>query len=397
MRRGELILLAMPLLLYGLAFIITTLNEQIISLKVTREISLVTPTEGEDVEVVLTLTNETDSSLMIAVIDILPEPLTVTDGAATTLIKLDGGERTQVRYSFLTERGKYRFSGVQVTQWDKWGLGRWEKILPCESALIVLPHYERLSKIPIRPRRTKVYAGVVTALEGGEGTSFFGVRDYTPGDDIRRINWKAYARYDRLIMNEYEQERIADVTIVLDARALTNQHLGQFTYSVRAAAALANYFLDTGNNVGLLTYGAFLDWIYPGYGKQQRQRILEALARVHIADKAVFQDLRFMPARFFPSRSQLVIVSPLVEDDIEILGILHAREYRIIVVSPNLLLLAQGAGTDDPGSILAYRLVAAERKTLLAALMRVGIQVVDWDVTRQLAPQIEWILSRQRR
>ncbi len=398
MRRGELIALAMPLFVYGLAFIITALTEQTTGIKATRRISLVTPTEGEVVEAVVTLANETGSALMIAAIDLLP-PLVITDGEATTLIELAGGERTQITYSFLTERGKHRFSGVQVTQWDKWGIGRWEEILPCDSTLTVLPRYERLSKIPIRPRRTKVYAGVVKSLEGGEGIEFFGAREYTLGDDIRRINWKAYARLDRLVINEYEQERIVDVTIILDARALTNQDPGvsdQFAYSVRAAAALADYFLDLGNNVGLLTYGAFLDWIYPGYGKRQRQRVLEALARVHIADKAVFQDLRFMPTRFFPSRSQLVIVSPLTEDDIEILGILHAREYKIIVVSPNPLLIERAQHTDDPAWILAYRLAAAERKTLLSALMRVGIQVVDWDVARPLSPQIEWALSRQR-
>ncbi len=400
-RRGELIALVMPLFVYGLAFIITALTEQTTGIEATRSISLVTPTEGEEVEAMLTLANKTDSPLIIAAIDLLPPPLAITDGAATTLMELVGGATTQVTYSFSTERGKYRFSGVQATQWDKWGIGTWEKILPCDSTLTVLPRYERLSKIPIRPRRTKVYAGVIKAMEGGEGIAFFGAREYTPGDDIRRINWKAYARYDRLFINEYEQERIVDVTIILDARVLTNQYhgvSGQFAYSVRAAAALADYFLDSGNNVGLLTYGDFLDWIYPGYGKRQRQRVLEALARVHISDKAVFQDLRFMPTRFFPSHSQLVIVSPLTEDDIEILGILHAREYQIIVVSPNPLLIERvlHTDTDDPAWILAHRLAAVERKTLLSALMRVGIQVVDWDVARPLSPQIEWALSRQR-
>ncbi|HBR10307.1 TPA: hypothetical protein DD712_03530 [Candidatus Acetothermia bacterium] len=399
MRRGELIALTMPLLVYGLAFIVTALTEQTTGIEATRSIATVTPTEGEEVEAVFTLANETGSPLIVAAIDLLPLPLAITDGTATTLTELAGGETTRVTYSFSTERGKHRFSGVQVTQWDKWGIGTWEKILPCDSTLTVLPRYETLGKIPIRPRRTKVYAGVVKALEGGEGTEFFGTREYTSGDDIKQINWKAYARYDRLVINEYEQERIADVTIILDARALTNQYPGVsdlFTRSVRAAAALADYFLDLGNNVGLLTYGAFLDWIYPSYGKRQRQRVLEALARVDISDKAVFQDLRFMPTRFFPSRSQLVIVSPLTEDDIEILDILHACEYQIIVVSPNPLLMERALHTDDPAWILAHRLAVAERKTLLSALMRVGIQVVDWDVARPLSPQIEWALSRQR-
>ena len=93
------------------------------------------------------------------------------------------------------------------------------------------------------------------------GTDFFGVREYQPGDPPSAINWRTSARYvDKLYANEFQQERVADVGIVLDGRLRTNEFArghSLFEYSVQAAASLADALLNQGNRVGLLVYATY--------------------------------------------------------------------------------------------------------------------------------------------
>ena len=89
-----------------------------------------------------------------------------------------------------------------------------------------------------------------------------------PGDSPRHLNWKAGARWDLLITNLFEQERVADVGIILDARSLVEIRAdGKYSlqHSVRAATSLAEYFLGEGNRVGLRIYGRLVEWTSPGH------------------------------------------------------------------------------------------------------------------------------------
>jgi len=176
--------------------------------------------------------------------------------------------------------------------------------------------------------------------------------------------------------------------VILDARQRVNTRIGDttvFDHAVRAAASLALHFLEQGNYVGLLIYGNYLDWTLPSTGRAQKERILEALARAQTADKSVFEDLRNIPARLFPPRSQLVVISPLADqDDVEILGILRAREYQILLVSPNVLPSKQAERPADETLSLAVRIAQLRRTLLLDTLRRIGVRVIDWNIPEPL-------------
>jgi uncharacterized protein (DUF58 family) len=257
--------------------------------------------------------------------------------------------------------------------------------LEAGGAFFVFPPLSRLSQISIRPSRTRVYAGMIPARAGGPGIEFFGVRAYQAGDSPRRINWRASARHTELFANEFQQERVADVGIVLDGRLRTNTCGGSqalFEHSVGAAASLADAFLTQGDRVGLLLYGNYLDWTVPGYGKLQRERILHALAGARLGDSMIFSALKYVPPRLFPPESQLVIVSPLTEDDLEPIILLKARGYQVLVVSPDPVAFEVSKLRDEPAVRLAGRLVRLERGLLLQRLRRAGVQVLDWDVNQ---------------
>jgi uncharacterized protein (DUF58 family) len=201
-----------------------------------------------------------------------------------------------------------------------------------------------------------------------------------------------------MFSNEFEQERIADVGLILDARRRSDIHSQNdslFEYSVQAAASIADTFLKDGNRVGLLVYGGFLDWIFPGYGKIQRERILQALSRAKTGESLIFDTLDFLPTRFFPARSQIVILSPLNTDDFPILVRLRARGYQVMVISPDPVSFEANILRNQTQVGLAFRIARLERALLLRKLRTAGILVVDWPVTRPLEEAIQRSLGRR--
>jgi len=83
--------------------------------------------------------------------------------------------------------------------------------------------------------------------------------------------------------------------------------------------------------------------------------------------------------------------------DIEVIGVLRARGYRIIMLVPDLLsyqLKDIPAGADRE---LALRVVTLRQRLLLDTLARIGIEVVLWDVTEPLSAPLSWSLSRRGR
>jgi uncharacterized protein (DUF58 family) len=272
--------------------------------------------------------------------------------------------------------------------------------LEAKGQLFVFPPVTRLRHVAIRPRRTRVYAGTIPARVGGAGTEFFGVREYHPGDPPRAINWRASAHHaddDQLYSNEFQQERVADVGIILDGRVRTNEFArghSLFEFSVQAAAALTDALLAQGNRVGLLVYAGFLRWTIPGYGKHQREKILHSLAHAYPGGSDVFANFRHLPTRLFPPESQIVLVSPLHEDDLIPLVQLRALGYQVLIVSPNPVKFEMSYLPRSRNAELAGRVIQIERTLLLQNIQRAGIQVLDWDVTEPFDQVVKKRLSR---
>jgi uncharacterized protein (DUF58 family) len=251
-----------------------------------------------------------------------------------------------------------------------------------------LPRSLALRSIAIRPLRTLAHAGPVPARQGGTGIEFFGVRPYETGDPLRWVNWTKTARHpSELFSNEFEQERIADVGVIVDARLRSNiwSHGDSlFEYAVQAAASLASAFLDAGNRVALLIYGSGIEWTFPGYGKLQRERIMQALAGAHPGERDIFEALEYVPTRLFPPRSQMVIVSPLWGDDLPTIVGLRARGYQTLVVSPDPVAFELAGMEDHHPTAIAGRIARIERVLLLRRLRQAGVWTVDWPVNRPL-------------
>jgi uncharacterized protein (DUF58 family) len=382
--QGEFIALALPLVAYLLVGYRQAPEK--IRLEATRHLSAERTSPNSDVDVTVTITNHGSNLDELLLIDLLPSELTLRSGFSRHLLRLAKGGSYTFGYTVSGPRGGYVFEALEARINDHLGVRSSRVRVEAKGRLFVLPPVTRVRHIAIRPRRTRVYAGTIPARAGGTGTDFFGVREYQPGDPSRSINWRASARHtDTLYANEYQQERVADVGIVLDGRLRTNEFArghSLFEYSVQAAASLADALLNQGNRVGLLLYASYLGWTFPGYGKVQRERILHALATAKIGASQVFSDLEHIPTRLFPPESQLVFVSPLTEDDLKPLVKLRSQGYHVLVVSPNPVKFELSYLPSSNASIdLAGRVIHLERLLLLQRLQRANIHVLDWDVS----------------
>ncbi|ABU58973.1 DUF58 domain-containing protein [Roseiflexus castenholzii] len=382
---GALIMLAVPPAIFvGAALLDTPTNLQ---LRATRTLSAERALPGVMIDVHVAVTNHGLYPTPVLIADVLPAGLELTGGQPVCLTLLAPGATVTLAYTVRGMRGFYHFNGVQATVSDCLGLGRRTVAVAAPGKILIMPEVVRLTRLGIRPRRTRIFSGTIPARQGGAGVEFFGVREYQAGDPVRWINNRATARFPgSLYVNEFEQERVADIGIILDARRGsdvqgTNHTL--FEYSVQAVAALSDALISQGNRVGLLIYGHAIEWTFPGYGRIQREKVLRALAQARTGDRAALASLADIPTRLFPARSQIVLVSPLQPGDAPPILHMRAHGYEVLIVSPDPV--AFEAKTLGSVADLAARIARVERQALLQRLLLAGVRIVDWDVETPLA------------
>ncbi len=292
---------------------------------------------------------------------------------------LGPSEELRLRFEFASPpRANYEIGPLIARARDPIGFYLTERKFGPET-LSVMPRPERLRGAQLRPRHVGPWPGVIPSKVLGLGTEFYGMREYVPGDDPKRINWKATARYNELIVNEAEAERVTDVMIVLDTDVTffgpTENEL--FERGVQAAASLTRLLLRQGNRVGLVLQGGERGSIPAGFGKRHERRILYLLAAAKPGRATVSTSyvMNLLARRMLPSRSQIVIISPLLDPEIkEGVRQLTVAGYSMLVLSPSPQPPASFA---DQIEEMAFKLVVLERSISLLSLER-SSTVVDW-------------------
>ena len=380
--KAEYLALAIPpviFLLAGLAY-----SPETPQVYAQRSLSARRVTSGSPVTVKITLTNQGEALEQVWIADQLPPDLQKLDGAISMITSLKPGQSVSIEYVVRASRGVYRLPDLIAGVSDHLGLVNRSLPLGNAETISVLPDIHHIPGIPIYPQQTRGYPGTIPARVGGPGVTFFGVREYQMGDAWHQVNWHASARHlEEIYSNEFEQERAADIGLILDSRResyLVTHEESMFEYAVVATASLAQAFLDDGNRVGLVQYGQYISWTFPGYGKVQRERILSALAQSAPGESLV-DHLEHLPVRFFTPRSQVVLISPLQSKDLDVLLNFRARGYALLVVSPNPVAFEVSHLPSVPAVQLAARVARLERTVLLRHLGQAGIRVLDWDVS----------------
>ena len=354
-----------------------------------RELSRDRLSVGTEAEVRVVVRNQGPALRLLELLDVLPAELVVVRGTNHLIAPLREGESLELAYVVRPLlKGDYPVGPLRLRSLDALGFASEDALAAPPSTLTVAPAIESLHRAKLGPRRTRPWFGHVSSRQIGAGSEFWGVREYVSGDDVRRINWKASARFDRLYSNEYQGERSGDVIIVLDARresAIGTATENAVEIGVRAALGVTEHVLASKNRVGLIVQRDVLDWVPPAFGRKQLYRILDHLIHVRAGGEWPFSFVTWILTRYFPRDALVVLISPLTDRaSLEALTILAASGYDVAILSPSPLEIERGYLPRTPEEETAYRILRMERENLIASLRRVA-QVVDWDPNTPLA------------
>lgn len=251
----------------------------------------------------------------------------------------------------------------------------------------VLPLSARYDSSPLVPRARDA-VGLHRSSRLGEGSELAGIRPFAPGDRFRRINWRTSLRTGDLQVNATTTERDAAVQLLLDARYDAGTSGGVHAaasgvdIAVRAAAALADFYLRLGDRVGLVTFTATARVLSARAGRGQRARLLDALLST-AAPAAVGVEPRLAAPPNLDPRALVFVVSPLVGRYVfEQVGVMVRAGHTVVVIDT----LPVGAVPDDPDpwTSSATAIWLLERSTRIGQLRAIGAPVVPWQGSRSL-------------
>jgi len=329
----------------------------------------------------------------LEILDALPPNTRLVGGSNLVLTSLDRGETRTFPYSVEAVMfGMYRIGPIRMRASD---LGRYralEKTRDSRTTLWVYPDIRYVSKIAISPHRPRNWPGETTARRPGTGIDYYGVKEYSSGDSLRRVNWKASSRSPEILINQFLDEAGGDILVVLDARTVSEVGAppdSLLTHATRASAAIAYRLLRDRNRVGLIGMGGNLVTVHPGFGKGQFEKILVSLLMLKTGDGWSMENLSSLLSLHFSRYTQIVLVSPMMDDkSSEAVVRSSAAGYSIIVVSPSPMGVAGDVGSrETPEVRIAEELVRLRRQAQLSSLRRY-CAVVDWQTSRPLGDAI---------
>jgi uncharacterized protein (DUF58 family) len=385
-QNGVVALLTIPILFYVAAgFVLSPRN---ISLHASRKISSFRCKQSEPVDMVLTIWNSGNTIPYLSVSDPLFTNQTIIEGNPEQSKYLEANQTTEIQYIFRASRGRYSWDKLTVDVGDPFGLFTHEATISAPAILSVFPGPVLIKKLPFHPGRTLRAPGPNLSRLPGHGIDFWGVREYQQGDPLRQINWRLTARHpQQFFSKEFEREEMADVGILVDARAVTNYLCNTeslFEYSIIAASSIAQYQLRVGNRVSLLAFGDHLHRTFPGFGKHQLVKILDQLAACSPAEKDTIDTLQYIPTRLFPGESSIILISPLCPQDLDSIRRFRAEGYQVQVISPNPFRFLLKHSSKPVSNSFAIRTARIEHELLLRKIQQLGVAMTDWYVDQPL-------------
>ncbi len=180
------------------------------------------------------------------------EPVGNNGGAPMQLAKLGPGQTAGAAYRVPTaRRGLVRIGPLRALRRDVLGLSQRTTTLAGTDEVLVVPHTITLP-FPSVGSSGRLGQHLRMKSWGQTGSEFHSLREYVPGDDIRRINWKASARSTSLIVRETALEGIRRCTVVLDTTE--SEYAGSsFEQAVIAAASIIASSSHAGVNTRFAT------------------------------------------------------------------------------------------------------------------------------------------------
>jgi uncharacterized protein (DUF58 family) len=307
-------------------------------------------------------------------------------------------------------RGQFSFDGCHLQLRSPWHGWTSRRVVGTPSTVRVYPNFASLAELAgLSVELASRSVGARLQRRRGEGTEFQELRDYRVGDSLRKIDWKATARSNRLISREYRDERNQQVVLMLDCgrRMLAqDDQLAHFDHVLNASLALASIALRQGDAVGMLACtGQQQRWLPPQQGSGGMDMLLGAGYDLHAMPLATDYLAAASALQAHQQRRALIVLITNVrdEDDAELRMAVSMLAKRHLVMLVSLRELALDRAAVEPGDDLesSIRSAAAmhylaERERVHEGLRREGVNTLDVSCAELSGALIERYLAVKR-
>lgn len=336
------------------------------------------------------------------------DPALLTDGLPARIL-VRGGQRLELEYGATPlRRGDLTFASAELRLQSRLGLLELCPHIGARETLRAYPDFAQVSRYAwLAGDRRLQEIGVKTWRRRGAGTSFQQLAEYTPGDPVRDIDWKATLRHDKPIVRQFQDERDQNVWLLIDCGRRMRADdpdgapgSGHFDQVLNAVMLLSYVALREGDAVGAFTFGMAADahkWLAPRKGRTQLGTMMGAL---YDLTPAMTHSDYLRAAQTFLSRqprhSLVIIITNFRDEDCaELADALRLLRQRHLVMVASLRerviaeMVAQPLSTATAADIASAQLHAQARDDAFARLggrdellvdaepRRLGIELVN--------------------
>jgi len=388
--------------------------------RIRREITPETPLPGQPVEVTLTIENAGETAIPdLRFVDGVPDELGVTDGSPRGGRALASGGQFTRTYTLAADRGTYAFDDVTVRGRNATGT----RLADATVRATGTTEFEcRVTVEDIPVQQTTAYAGQLATNTGGAGIEFFATREYRPGDPVKRIDWKQYAKTGELATVDFREQHAAHIVVLIDSRQPAHTAADQTaptgaTLSAYAATLALDVLVDEGHHVSLGALGIADPttdtdppaWVSSDEGKSfvsHATAVCNAAATTASAPDERAADPNTSTAAqpstatqqspavdggvdwhrvrsLVPTSAEVVLCTPGTDDRIvDLVESLRGDGHDVTMLSPQTVPETVGGRT-----------VALERAVRLDQVRLLGATVIDWNDNEQLPVALARVLK----
>ncbi len=361
--------------------------------------------------VTLTILNRSSRSWHVVIRDDVPQEFTATPDELVR--RLPPRSRVTLHYEIRASR-RGSFSMEQIYLRVRSRLGLWQRYLTyaASSVLYVYPDMKQLSEYAILARTNRLsLMGVRRMRRVGQDHDFERLRDYTPDDNYKHIDWRTTARRNKLTVKDYQTSQSQRIIFLLDCgRMMTNQAAGLslLDHSLNAMLMLGYVALQKGDSVGLICFSDEIhNFVPPRGGMSQMNRLLHAsFNRFPQLVESRYDQAFFHLASHCKKRSLVVLMTNVIDE----VNARQVERYLSTLVGRHLPLgilmrdhqLFDAASVLQPHGAALYRAAAAAhilnwRHQVLTDLQHKGVLSLDVFPEEMTAPLVNQYLEIKAR
>ncbi|RZJ49066.1 MAG: DUF58 domain-containing protein [Chryseobacterium sp.] len=173
--------------------------------------------------------------------------------------QIESGKNTLFQYILEPkERGEYNFGALNIYASSPLGFVSKRFTFQKDAFLPAYPSFIHLRKYELMALQNEFLLGGIKKIRKlGHTMEFEQIKEYVPGDDVRTINWKATSKTNRLMVNQFQDEKAQRVFMLIDkgrTMKMPFKELSLLDYSINATMALSHIILKKGDRAGMMTF-----------------------------------------------------------------------------------------------------------------------------------------------